>query len=119
VSAFRLIAAEKANHPPSVIEAFKRRPATAPRVVRDHFIRCRQLPELIMPREHRVAHTLARPPSSDRARVATLAVLVGVALAVTRLRRVPAAATDPPVARLDLAGLRAQQSPSVCLMVAL
>jgi hypothetical protein len=59
------------------------------------------------PVEHRLDHPLLRPAALDRAGVAALAIRVGVALAVGRLRVGAAAAAHPEVAGLDRSRFRA------------
>jgi hypothetical protein len=60
-----------------------------------------------MPFAHRLQHALARPASLDRARVARLAVRVGVPLPIPRLPIGTAAAAHALVAGFDRPGLLA------------
>ena len=62
-----------------------------------------------VPGPHRFAHPFARPFARDRAGMAFLAVGVSVPFAVARAGRRSAAATDAPVARLDLPCLLARR----------
>ena len=75
-------------------------PASA-RVRARPVVRGRQAAVALAPVAHRDEHPLLRPAPLDRARVAGLAVRVGVALAVARLRVRAAAAAHADVAGLD------------------
>jgi hypothetical protein len=75
--------------------------ATAPRV-RTRPVAGRGQPSVAcLPGAHRLEHPLVRPAPLDRTRVTRLAVRVGVALPIPRLRVGAAAAAHPLVAGLD------------------
>ena len=95
------------GRPVAGAESLERLAATPARVRTQPVVRRRQPPVTGAPLTHRVEHPLGGPAALDRTRVAGLAVRVGVALAVARLRVRATAAARSDVAGLDRPRLRA------------
>jgi hypothetical protein len=89
------------GRPVACAESLERLAATATRVRARPVVRRRQPTVAGAPTQHGVEHALPSPPTLDRTRVARLAIGVGVALPVPRLRVRAAPTAHALVAGLD------------------
>jgi hypothetical protein len=113
VASRRPVPVELADHacrgPVALAQPLERQRVPAPGVRARPVVGGRQPTIESPPREHRLDGSVARPPPLDRTRVTRLAVRVGVALAVARLRVRATAAAHALVAGFDRPGLLASR----------
>ena len=105
----RLITVDGAGHSPACSRLSASPPRRRACVRARPVVRRRRSAVARSPSAHRFANPFPRPLRRHRAGMAAFAIRVGVALAVPWRGVRPAAATDPPVARLDCACLVASR----------